>query len=50
MNHDPKWNAAKQEWFCMRCLHTSDHISKHDAELELANFKCSPPQQYTEFS
>lgn len=42
--HNIEWNAAKQEWFCVRCLRTSDHQSKQDAELELSQFECIPPQ------
>ena len=30
-----RWNPERQEWFCVRCGHTSDQILKKDAEAEL---------------
>jgi len=50
VSHQIKWNNTKQEWFCVRCLRTSDHIGKEDAERELSQFECSQPAEYTEFS
>jgi len=41
--HELGWDAAKQEWFCVRCLRTSDHTYKDDAERELSYFECVPP-------
>jgi hypothetical protein len=37
------WNPALKEWFCARCGRTSDHVTKNDAEEELAQFDCSLP-------
>jgi hypothetical protein len=41
--HELGWDAAKQEWFCVRCLQTSDHTCKEDAEHELSYLDCEPP-------
>ena len=38
--HELGWSAAKQEWFCVRCLRTSDHSCKEDAGRELSYFEC----------
>jgi hypothetical protein len=35
-----RWNPELQEWFCVRCGRTSDHISKKDAEVELDFTSC----------
>lgn len=37
MSHEIRWDAARQEWICTRCLRTSDHVSEQDAERELLN-------------
>lgn len=39
-HHQIEWNAAKQDWFCVRCLRSSDHLSKEDAESELNRYNC----------
>ena len=36
MDHDIEWNAAIKAWPCVRCLRTSDHQAKEDAEFELS--------------
>jgi|SRR5579864_5734141 len=28
--HTIQWNAAQEEWLCVRCLRSSDHITKED--------------------
>jgi len=48
MNHEIKWNAANQEWFCVRCLRTSDLLNQEDAERELSQFDGLPPRPYPE--
>jgi hypothetical protein len=37
------WNPELEEWFCVRCGRTSDHVMKEDAETGLAFFECSLP-------
>jgi hypothetical protein len=37
------WNATIKEWFYVRCGRTSDHVTKNDAEEELAQFDFSLP-------
>ncbi len=37
------WNPAIQEWFCLRCGRTSDHIGEQDAHLELDLYECHIP-------
>lgn len=41
--HQIERNAARAEWFCIKCLRASDHVNKEDAELELVQFDCAPP-------
>jgi hypothetical protein len=36
-----EWNAAVSQWFCVRCLRTSDQALRSDAENELNLFRCS---------
>ncbi|PYV53876.1 MAG: hypothetical protein DMG98_19730 [Acidobacteria bacterium] len=43
--HEITRNAATQEWFCVRCLRRSDHVSQQDAERELSQFDCTVPQE-----
>ncbi len=38
-----RWNPELQEWFCVRCGLTSDHIRKENAETELEFFECRLP-------
>jgi hypothetical protein len=40
VKHEIKWQPATQEWFCIRCSRTSDHVSQEDAERELSQFDC----------
>ena len=30
-----RWNPELEEWLCIRCGCTSDHITKEDAETEM---------------
>jgi len=41
--HQIQWNATGEEWLCLRCLRSSDHISKEDAEHEVNQFDCLAP-------
>jgi hypothetical protein len=43
--HEIERNPLTDEWFCMRCLRTSDHLSKADAKLELSQFECVEPKE-----
>ena len=38
--HEIEWEPATQEWVCVRCFRTSDHVAKPDAERELGQFEC----------
>jgi hypothetical protein len=38
-----RWNPDLQEWFCVRCGRTSDHVVREDAEVELELFECELP-------
>jgi c-di-GMP-binding flagellar brake protein YcgR len=38
--HTIQWNAAKEEWLCVRCLRSSDQIKLEDAQNELNQFDC----------
>ena len=38
--HTIQWNAAADEWLCVRCLRSSDHITREDAAHELSYFDC----------
>jgi hypothetical protein len=40
MKHEIKWEPATQEWICIRCFSTSDHVTQEDAERELSQFEC----------
>lgn len=42
--HHISWNAADERWFCIRCLRTSNHDQRQDAEVELSEFDCVPPK------
>jgi hypothetical protein len=42
-----RWNPATQEWFCIKCGRTSDHISEEDARVELDQHDCQLPSQGT---
>jgi hypothetical protein len=41
-----EWNQAGQQWFCVRCLRSSDHSTKQDADRELSQFECKPPEPH----
>ncbi len=43
--HEIEKNPLTDEWFCTRCLRTSDHLSKVDAERALSQFKCVEPTE-----
>jgi hypothetical protein len=38
-----RWNPEFQEWFCVSCGRTSDHVVYEDAQAELALFECELP-------
>ena len=38
--HEIEWDAPTQEWVCVRCFRSSDHMDKEDAERELGQFEC----------
>jgi hypothetical protein len=38
-----RWNPALEEWFCVKCGRTSDHINQEDAKTELEFFECKLP-------
>jgi pSer/pThr/pTyr-binding forkhead associated (FHA) protein len=38
-----RWNPAIQEWFCVECGRTSDHLILEDARWELNQRDCSVP-------
>jgi hypothetical protein len=38
-----RWNPEFQEWLCVRCGRTSDHVVYEDAQAELALFECELP-------
>jgi hypothetical protein len=38
-----RWNPELQEWFCVRCGRTSDHLVREDAQTEMELFECEPP-------
>ena len=38
-----RWNPELEEWFCVKCGLTSDHIIREDAETELDVFECEMP-------
>ena len=43
--HEIEKNPLTDEWFCKKCLRTSDHLNKADAERELSQFKCVQPNE-----
>jgi len=44
MKHlDIRWNPELQEWFCVKCGRTSDHIVRQDALVEMELFDCELP-------
>jgi hypothetical protein len=49
-HHEITRNAATREWFCVRCLRRSDHVTQQDAERELSQFDCTVPQENGEQS
>lgn len=36
------WNNQTEEWFCVKCGRTSDHVRAEDAWQELEAFDCAP--------
>jgi hypothetical protein len=38
-----RWNPDLQEWFCVRCGRTSDHVVREDAQVEMEAFECEIP-------
>ena len=38
-----KWHDQTQEWHCIKCGRTSDHIREDDAWVEINTFACAPP-------
>jgi hypothetical protein len=38
-----RWNPELQEWFCVRCGKTSDHVVQNDALVEMEQFECDIP-------
>jgi hypothetical protein len=38
-----RWNPELEEWFCVRCGRTSDHVVHEDAQAEMEFFECVPP-------
>jgi hypothetical protein len=38
-----RWNPYTQEWFCIVCGRTSDHVSEEDARTELEMYECQLP-------
>jgi hypothetical protein len=43
VEHNLRWHPAHEEWFCVVCGRTSDHVLKQDAVVELQELACSPP-------
>ena len=44
MKHlENRWNPDLQEWFCISCGRTSDHVVYEDAQAEMELFKCELP-------
>ena len=38
-----KWREQTQEWYCVKCGRTSDHVMETDAWKEIEVFDCAPP-------
>jgi hypothetical protein len=38
-----RWNPHTQEWFCIVCGRTSDHVNEADARTELEMYECEQP-------
>ena len=43
-----RWNPSLQEWFCVKCGRTSDHIDQENAKTELELFECALPTTRTD--
>ena len=44
MKHENlRWNPGTGEWFCTKCGRGSDHVSVHDAQVELDKYECRVP-------
>ena len=43
MKHELRWNPELEEWFCVRCGRTSDHVVREDAQAEMEFFECQLP-------
>jgi hypothetical protein len=37
------WNFNIRQWFCTKCGRTSDHVTEHDARVEMDQFDCQLP-------
>jgi hypothetical protein len=40
-----RWNPHTQEWFCVVCGRTSDHVNEADARTELEMYECQLPSK-----
>ena len=38
-----RWNPHTEEWFCVVCGRTSDHVSEADARTEIEVYECQLP-------
>jgi hypothetical protein len=38
-----RWNPYTQEWFCVVCGRTSDHVNETDARTEMEMYECQLP-------
>ena len=38
-----RWNPLTQDWFCLACGRTSDHVAEADARTELEQYDCNVP-------
>jgi hypothetical protein len=48
MKHaDIQWNPELEEWFCLKCGRTSDHVMREDAVAEMEWFECELPDATT---
>jgi PilZ domain len=40
LHQEIQWNGATKQWLCLRCLRSSGHSTRTDAERELSQFPC----------
>jgi hypothetical protein len=38
-----RWNPELEEWFCVKCGRTSDHVGRDDAQVEMEFFERQLP-------